>query len=325
VAREPVRLREVADIAGVTVSTASRALNRPELVRPETRERVTQAARLLGYVPNRMARAVVTGHSETIVFILPDLSLGLFHTVASAAQREARARKFELFVADSMGNANREADLIEAARGYAEGVILLWPQGEYTPERADPPVVAIGRRMQGAHSVILDQSNVVEVQLAHLRGLGHEQILWVDGQERYGAARERRRHARRMAAEYPFALSAPVEPSFEGGIEIADALDPSITAVMAFVDNQALGIIARLAERGIRVPDDVSVIGNNDVMWARMANPALTTLRTPFVEMGSAAVSLLLDNLPATEAPQIVETMRSELVVRRSTAPPRRS
>lgn len=318
-----MRLREVADAAGVTVSTASRALNRPELVRPETRERVTQAARVLGYVPNPMARAVVTGRTQAIVFILPDLSLGLFHTVASAAQVEARARKYDLLVADSMGSANREAGLIDGARAYAEGVILLWPQAEYTPEVTDPPLVSIGRRMQGAHAVLLDQAHVVEQQLAHVRGLGHERILWVDGWERYWASRERRRHARRLAEEYPFEFSRPVEPSFEGGLEIADELDPSITAVMAFVDNQALGIIARLGERGIRVPEDVSVIGNNDVMWARMANPALTTLRTPFDEMGRAAVSLLLDSIPATDGPQIVETMRSELLVRRSTAPPR--
>jgi DNA-binding LacI/PurR family transcriptional regulator len=91
---------------------------------------------------------------------------------------------------------------------------------------------------------------------------------------------------------------------------------------MTMVDNQALGVIAGLAERGVRVPDDVSVIGCNDVMWAHMANPALTTLRTPFPEMGRAAVSLLLDAEPAADGPQIVETMRSELVVRRSTAPP---
>lgn len=115
----------------------------------------------------------------------------------------------------------------------------------------------------------------------------------------------------------------PVDLSFEGGLEIADRLDPDVTAVIAFVDNQALGIVQRLGERGIRVPDDVSVIGNNDVMWARMANPALTTLHTPFDAMGRAAVSLLLDNESGTMGPQIVETFRSELVVRRSTAPPR--
>lgn len=322
--RGPVRLREVAEAAGVTVSTASRALNRPELVRPETRERVAQAARLLGYVPNRMARAIVTGRSETIVFVIPDLSLGLFHTVAAAAQREARRRKLDLLVADSMGSSEREAGLVESARGYAEGIILLWPQADYEPEDGDPPVVTIGRQVRGAHAVLLDQSHVLETQVAHLRRLGHERILYVDGLESYGAARERRRFAERLAADLPLELSDPFEMTFEGGVALADSLDPSITAVIAFIDNQALGIIQRLAERGIRVPEDVSVIGNNDVMWARMTNPALTTLHTPYEAMGRAAVSLLLDTERPGDGAQIVETFRSELVERRSTAPPRR-
>lgn len=309
----------------MTVSTASRALNRPELVRDETRQRVEQAARLLGYVPNKMARAVVTGRSDTIVFVIPDLSLGLFHTVAAAAQQEARRRKLDLLVADSMGNADREAGLVEGARGYAEGIILLWPQADFEPQPGDPPVVSIGRQVRGAHAVLLDQTHVLEQQLVHLRRLGHERILYADGLESYGAARERRRVAERLAADAPFELSEQFEMTFEGGVALADSLDPSITAVIAFIDNQALGIIQRLAERGIRVPDDVSVIGNNDVMWARMANPAITTLHTPYEAMGRAAVSLLLDTEPADRGAQIVETFRSELVVRGSTAPPRRT
>jgi len=325
VPREPVRLREVAEAAGVTVSTASRALNRPELVRAETRARVVAAARDLGYVPNQMARAVVTGRSRTIVFVVPDLSLGLYSAVASAAQVEARARDYELVVVDSLGDAEREGMLIRQARAFAEGVIVLFPQGAYTPTVDDAPLVSIGRRIRGAHAVVLDQADVVEQQLGHLRRLGHEHILWVNGPKGYWAAHQRRRRAEQLAQELPceLSLSPPTDPSFEGGLEIAEHLDPSITAVMAFVDNQALGIIARLAERGIRVPDDVSVIGSNDVMWARMANPALTTLRTPFHHMGRAAVSLALDNMPAATGTQIVETMRSELVVRRSTAAPR--
>ncbi len=307
----------------MTVSTASRALNRPELVRPETRERVTAAARHLGYVPNRMARAIVTGRSEVIVFVVPDLSLGLFSTVASAAQVEARARKYDLLVADSMGSAEREAGLIDGARAYAEGIILLWPAADYEPAADDPPVVSIGRRVRGAHAVLLDQAHVIELQVAHLRELGHEHILWVDGPDRFWANRDRRRHAQRLEIELGITISRQVEPSFEGGLDLADDLDPSITAVAAFVDNQALGIVQRLGERGIRVPHDVSVIGNNDVMWARMASPALTTVHTPFRSMGRAAVSLLLDSVPAPEGTQIVETLQSRLVVRNSTAPPR--
>lgn len=322
-ARGPIRLREVADAAAVNVSTASRALNRPELVRPETRARVEAAARALGYVPNRMARAIVTGRKQTLVIVVPDLALGFFTTVASGAQAETRQRKFDLLVADSAGDPDREAELVADARGYADAVILVWPQGGYVPGPEDVPVVSINRRIPGAHGVLLDQTHIVEEQFAHLRALGHERILFVDGDPGYWAARERRRAAEHLAEAATLTISPPTEPSFEGGQVIADHLDPEVTAVMAFADNQALGIIARLGERGIRVPEDVSVIGCNDVQWARLANPALTSVRTPFEAMGRAAVSLALDHEPAIEGTQIIETVRSELVVRRSTAPPR--
>lgn len=322
-AREPVRLREVADAAGVTISTASRALNRPEMVHPETRDRVITVAHDLGYVPNRMARAIVTGRTQTLMLVVPDLSLGFFTTTASGAQAEAWKRGHNVFVADSMGDMEREAELIADARRWAEAIILVWPQGYFGPGYEGIPLVSINRRIHGGHAVLLDQAHIVEQQLAHLAALGHERILWVNGPKGYWAARERRRHAERRAANGELVISPPTDPSFEGGLDVADHLDPEITAVMAFADNQALGIVARLAERGIRVPEDVSVIGCNDVQWARLANPALTTMRTPFDAMGSAAVSLALDNVPATEGTQIVETMRSELVVRRSTAPPR--
>jgi len=323
--RDAVRLVDVALLAGVTASTASRALSRPEMVRPETRARVEAAACTLGYVPNRMARAIVTGRSRTIVFVVPDLTSPLFSMLARAAQSEARQRGYDVLVADSLSDTRREAGLIEDARRYAEGIIVCMPQGTYQPEPGRAPIVAINRRMRGAHAVLLDQAAVVEQQLAHLVGLGHERIVYLDGPKQYWATYERRRHAERLARQFPVEISEPIAPWFHGGYEYADRIDPEVTAVMAFSDTQAAGVVARLAENGRRVPHDLSVIGSNDIPIAAMYNPALTTMRTPLDAMGRAAVSLLLDNVDGAEGPAIIETMTSELVVRRSTAPPGRS
>lgn len=321
--RDTVRLVDVAEQAGVTTSTASRALSRPEMVRPETRDRVRAAADALGYVPNRLARGLITGRSSTIVMVLPDMTSPVFALLAQAAQAEARARGFDVLVADSRWDDDREVALVDRAKGYAEGVIVCMPSASHAVPADGPPLVAINRRMVGAHAVVLDQSTIVETQLGHLLGLGHERILFVSGPKRYWAAHERRRHAERLAADHDVELSAPIDPGFEAGVELADHIDPDVTAVIAFTDGQAAGLVARFAERGIRVPHDVSVIGANDVPMARMLNPALTTMRAPLDAMGRAAVSLLLDHLQHEGGSTIVETMRSELVVRRSTAPPR--
>lgn len=324
--RETVRLVDVAHHAGVTVSTASRALSRPELVRPETRERVRAAADALGYVPNRLARGLITGRSATIVMVVPDVASPVFALLAQAAQAEARTRGFDLLVADSLWDDDRETTLVERAKGYAEGVIMCMPQGSYPAGPDGPPMVSINRRLRGAHAVVLDQATIVETQLEHLLGLGHERILYLNGPKKYWAAHERRRHAERLAADHDLEISAPIGPAFDDGIDAADQLDPEVTAVIAFTDGQAAGLVARLAEREIRVPDDVSVIGANDVPMARMLNPALTTMRAPLDAMGRASVALLFDHLQhdgGPTVPTIMETMHSELIVRRSTAPPR--
>ncbi|MFM8305128.1 MAG: LacI family DNA-binding transcriptional regulator [Actinomycetota bacterium] len=319
-ARDPVRLRDVAEHAGVTISTASRALRRPEMVRAETRSRVEEAARVLGYTPNRMAQAVVTGRSRTIVFMVLDPTNPIFAILARAAQAEARQRAFDVLVVDSMLDVRREAQLLEQAQHYAEGIIMCIPQGTYPLDPDGPPIVAINRRLRGSHAVLLDQANVIEQQLAHLVALGHRRIAYLDGPDQYWAAVERRRHAERLAGDHPIEIIGPVLPTFPGGYGAVDRIDPAVTAVIAFTDHQAAGVVVRLAELGRRVPAEVSVIGSNDLPLARMYNPPLTTMHTPFDAMGRAAVSLLLDAVDGANGGWITQVMTSELVVRSSTA-----
>ncbi len=319
-AREPVRLRDVAERAGVTVSTASRALSRPEMVRPDTRARVESAARDLGYTPNRMAQAIVTGRSRTIVFIVPDLTSPMFAMLARAAQAEARARAFNVLVTDSMTDIDARPRCSRAPGTTPRGSSCACP-------RASTPRTPTVRRSwrstggSGAHAVLLDQANVIEQQLGHLVGLGHERIVYLDGPKQYWATYERRRHAERLARDFPLEIIGPIQPFFHGGYEAADRLDPATTAVIAFTDTQAAGVIVRMTELGRRVPTDVSVIGSNDIPIAHMFNPPLTTMHTPFEAMGRAAVSLLLDAVDGAAGTTITETMTSELVVRGSTAP----
>jgi len=318
-----VRLVDVAKRAGVTVSTASRALARPEMVRPETRERVEQAAAELGYAPNRAARSLITGRTGVIAIMVPNLVNAYFAHIARAAQQFARARSYEVLIVDVDEDAAREQEFVESAFSWVEGLILCGARRPYHPTASRVPMVFVNRRVRDSHAVVLDQHFIVEAQLRHLIELGHEKIMWMDGPKGYWASSIRRNHARRIAAGHPVEIAEAVTPDWEGGVAMADTLDDDVTAVAAFNDRQALGFIVRCGQLGIRVPEDVSVVGSDDIDGASVLTPRLTTVHAPKEQMGRAAVSLLLDHL--TEGgPVICETLRGHLVVRDSTGPPRK-
>jgi LacI family transcriptional regulator len=170
---------------------------------------------------------------------------------------------------------------------------------------------------------VLDQQFIVEAQLDHLLALGHERIVWVDGPKGYWATDPRRKVAQRIAAEHPIQIAKGVAPTFEGGLAAVDSFDAGFTAVAAFNDRQAFGVVQRCLQLGLRVPEDVSVVGSDNVPGAVLLNPQLTTVHAPKGTMGRAAVSLLLDHI-VDQGPIIEETVTGHLVVRDSTATPRK-
>jgi DNA-binding LacI/PurR family transcriptional regulator len=321
--RDAVRLVDVAKRAGVTVSTASRALARPEMVRPETRERVEVAAAELGYAPNRAARSLITGRTGVIAVMVPDLANTYFAHIARAAQQFARARAYEVLIVDNGDDSAREKEFIDSASTWVDGLIICAAKRPYPAGASRIPMVFINRRVRDSHSVLLDQHFIVEAQLRHLIELGHEQILWMDGPTGYWGSSIRRNHAKRIGAGHGVRIADAVAPDWDGGVEMANRLDDDVTAVAAFNDRQALSFIMRCGQLGIRVPDDVSVVGSDDIAGAAVLTPSLTTVHAPKESMGRAAVSLLLDHL--TEGGSVIcETLRGHLVVRESTGPPRK-
>ena len=321
--RGVVRLVDVAERAGVTASTASRALSRPDLVRPETRERVEQAARALGYVPNLAARSLITGRSGVISVIIPDLSNEYYASISQAAQVTARERGYEVFIADSGFDPDRERTLVDVASRGADGVIVCTAQVRHTVARQGVPLVYVNKMVRGHHAVVVDPHSVLEAQVDHLLALGHERILVATGPETFWVSEVRSLHAARLAKRLEtLRIDEYRGPSFGGGRSLVDALDPSITGIAALNDRQAIGILQRAAEVGIRVPEDLSVVGCDDVSAAAFVSPSLTTVRIPTEALGRAAISLLIDHV-TDGGPVIAEQMVGELVVRSSTAPPR--
>ncbi|WP_046529243.1 LacI family DNA-binding transcriptional regulator [Cellulomonas sp. FA1] len=319
-----VTLRDVARAAGVSPATASRALSAPDLVAPERRELVQRVARELGYRPNRAARELITGRSGHLCLVVPDLENPFFSAVAKAVQARARGAGHAVVVADAEEDPLLEAELVAQLGAQADGVLLCSPRmsAEDLADVAagDRPVLLVNREGAGLPSVVVDNGDGVRQAVRHLRALGHRRVAYAGGPAGSWSDARRRDCLATAGVDVEVVDLGAHAPVFAGGVAAADlALASGATAVLAHNDLVALGVLDRLRTRGVRVPDDVSVVGFDDAPVATLVTPALTTVAVPLARLGRTAVDLLLaprdDAAPRTVLPV-------ELVVRGSTAPP---
>ncbi|UZN02713.1 LacI family DNA-binding transcriptional regulator [Cellulomonas sp. S1-8] len=316
-----VTLRDVARAAGVSAATASRALSAPDLVSPARRELVRRVARELGYHPNRAARELITGRSGHLCLVVPDLENPFFSAVAKAVQARARAAGHAVVVADSEEDPLLEAELVAQLGAQADGVLLCSPRmsaDDLAATRAGGrPLLLVNRESPGLPSVVVDTRDGVRQAVRHLLALGHRRIAYAGGPAgSWSGARRREGLADLDVDVVDLGAHTPV---FAGGVAAADlVLAAGATAVLAHNDLMALGVLDRLHARGVRVPQDVSVVGFDDAPVATLVTPALTTVAVPLARLGRTAVDLLLAP-PGDEVPHAV--LPVELVVRGTTAP----
>jgi LacI family transcriptional regulator len=188
---------------------------------------------------------------------------------------------------------------------------------------ADTPVVLLDHRLPGIPSTMMDSADGVRQVIAHLAALGHTRIAYLDGPRTSWSARQRRQG---LGSDHHVDLVelGPFTPRYEVGLQAADlALAADVTAIMAYNDVMALGVLTRLRDRGVSVPGDVSVTGFDNLTYASLTSPALTTVRMPLASAGRTAVAMLMDWLDTTDtsAPHVV--LPTQLIVRGTTAPPR--
>ena len=335
-----VTLRDVAADAGVHPATASRALNpatRP-LVNDETARRVVEAAERLGYRPNPIARGLKTNRSYTIGVVVPDLRNPLFPPIARGIEERLEPSGYTSVLANTDNAHEREKLSFEALRARQVDGIITGTARRRHPllrELADTgmPVVQVNRRMDDddVPSVVADDRGGIVQAVEHLVGLGHTRIAHVAGSLEVSTGL----HRYEGFLEAMAAHGLPVEPSLvptalnyseaEGTRLTREVLaaDASFTAILAGNDLMALGCIDALREAGLRCPEDVSVVGFNDMDWSDRFSPPLTTVRVPHHDLGIRAADLMLARLadPAGEAEHLL--LDVELVVRGSTAPAR--
>ncbi len=326
----PASIHDVAARAGVSVATVSRSFTAPRAVRDDTRARVLVAAAELGYEPNRAARGLITGRTGNVGVIAPDLGNPYFHAVLKGAQARAREADYAVFVADGQEDASEEEALIRAMRKQVDGIVLCSSRlaaSTLAQLEPTPTLVLLNRRVPGRPSVVVDSAGGMRQAMRHLAGLGHARCAFVAGPRRSWSGRERLRglHDCARAVGVELVTIGPVAPQFASGAAAADrVLETGATAVLAYNDLVAVGVLRRLAELGVSVPDELSVVGFDDIPLAAMVTPPLTTVQAPVELAGRMAVETLLGCLEhgAVQPPAAVQRLPATLVVRSSTAPP---
>ncbi len=317
--RQRVTILDVAALAGVNAATVSRTLNRPEMVAPATRRLVEDAVKALGFVPNRAARGLITGRTENIAVIVPDITNPHFASLVRSVERSARELGLQVLLVDTGEHPQEEMRAARLMAKDVDGYIVVSPRRLHLEldALAAKPAVFVNRPVRGRASVVLRTAPAVEDTLRHLAALGHRKLAYVGGPKRSWAAGERLRAVRRSSANVGMTVVEFVvdTPLFDAvGAIVADVEQSGATSVLAFNDQMALGVISGLRHLGRSVPTDISVVGIDDVPMAAMVAPALTTIALPTDDVGAAAVAKLTADASRTD-------LFGTLVVRASTGP----
>lgn len=322
-----VTIADVAARAGVSLSTVSRALNGNPTVDPALAERVKDAAAALDYTASPLARSLVLGRTQTVAVIVPDLGNPTFQGILRGLSRAAAADDYHVLVADSAESVDEERVLASTTRRRTDGVILCAPR--LPQDELDRlvgglrPVVLINRAAGDVPSVRADYRSALTAELDHLHGLGHRRIVYLAGAPGSVA------NAARLAAIDAF-MSAhpdtkvdelPCGVDFEAGAAAAPAVRASgATAALAFNDLVAMGLLSAAQESGCRIPADLSIVGFDDIPFARYTTPPLTTAAVPAAELGAQAWARMRELLDGAE-PGHPLTLLPELTVRGTSGP----
>ena len=330
-------VKDVAAAADVSLGTVSNVLNRPERVSPATRERVERAMAELGFVRNESARQLRAGTSRTLAYVMLDATNPFFNDVAQGIELAAEEADLSLFICNSNGRAEREeAHLDRLLQQRVQG-ILITPVNADAPyldeiARRGIPVVIVDRHRDAGTfcSVGVDDVLGGRIAVEHLIEQGHSRVAFVGGPDSIGQVRERLQGARQIWAEFgrnPEDLvwlptdAVTVSEGRSAGERLSGiAARRRPTAAFCANDLLALGLLQQAVSAGARVPEDLAIVGFDDIEFASAAAVPLTSVRQPRQELGRAAATLLLDEATNPQHRHEQATFIPELVARASTA-----
>jgi DNA-binding LacI/PurR family transcriptional regulator len=328
--RQVATIRDIAERAHVSAMTVSRVLKKSGYVSVEKCRRIEEIIKEMDYRPNRVARTLASNKSEIIVAVVPDIENAFFTEMVKGTQEIAAANNYNIILCDSRGLIEKEkADSNFAIEHMADGLLLFCPRAEdeFLSSMAKRiPLVVVDRKVDdpSVDQVYLDNKEGARMAVGYLIAQGHRRIGLMEGPSNVLANQRRKIGYREELKNNGIALDSNLIVdglfSFDGGVAALDKyllLKKRPTAVFSTNDWMALGMIQRAHERNIRIPEDISIIGFDDITLSRLINPALTTIRHPKVEMGQVAAYMLLTKL---EEDVIVPKLKleNELIIRNS-------
>lgn len=327
-------MEDVARAAGVSRALVSLVMRERPNVSEHRRRLVLDAAARLGYRPNAMARSLASRRTRTVGVLLSDLRNPFFGEIMDGIDAAADELGYRILLSTGGGRARRERASLEAFLEYrTDGVILVSPAlgaAHVVAVAASIPVVVVSRSVRGANvdSVLTHEARGARLAVQHLVDLGHRRITHLDGGRAASSAARRAGYKKAMASFGLNRFTDVVASEFTdvGGARAAETLirrGRLPTAIFAGNDFSAAGVLGRFEEEGIRVPEDVSIIGFDNTFLAGLRHLSLSTVDQPRTEMGRAAMSQLAARMDGQQGEPITVVTEPSLVARRTTGPPR--
>ncbi len=336
---QQVSIKDIARAANVSHPTVSRALSHSPLVKGETAERIRQIAASLGYRPSAIARSLATKKTKTIGVVVTSIADPFIADVVSGIEETANDHGYSVFLANSNANPDREVKVVHSFHERrVDGIIVTASRvgALYVPllSQLKVPIVLINNQHpdepdEFIYSVMIDNIKASTQVMKHLLGLGHRRIAYIGDQAGFQSDTERFAGYRQAlaCAGYPFLPELVVhgDGKPEGGRQAMEkllALPTPPTAVFCYNDMSALGALRALYAHGINVPDDISLVGFDDLSIASYISPLLTTVGQPKQQMGRMAMETMLKLISGVDTKANIK-VEGELIIRESTAPPK--
>ncbi len=326
-------LESIAQAAGVSKATVSLALNGKPGVSPRTRQRILEIAKQLNYQPNASAKGLAKQKTETVGVIVPDISTPFYAELVRGVEGEVSTYGYYLILCTTTGKPSREElyfQLFQTQR--VDGIIIMTPRGDdrviHQIHAEGFPIVVVDRDVaigDDIVEVLVDNFHGSIAAMEHLLNLGYKKIGFINGVPTLPASQERLRGYRLALQEHDITPRdewlCTANFREDGGYHCMQRLlsaDPSLDAVFVASDLMALGAIKALREEGKRVPDDIAIVGFDDIPLAPTFDPPLTTVRQPMAKMGAMAARLLFQLINGEELLERKVILQTELVVRAS-------
>lgn len=332
-----VSIKDIAKLSGVSAATVSRTLSNPGLVSKSTRKKVMKAVDETGYKPNRFGASLRTQKSKNVVVVMPDITNQVNAAIIRAIENEATKAGYSVLLGDTQNNIERDSyygDMVTS--GQADGILVFTPRIPFTINKDKPlkdqlpPMVNSCEEIDSeyVHKVVIDNQLGAVKAMQHLLELGHKKIAAVKGPSMTPSTKARLDGYKQALIEAGievdtrFIITGDYGP--ESGYQAMEKLlrlKTRPSAVFCFSDDMAIGAMNALREYDYDIPSDMSVIGFDDITYASLMSPKLTTIRQPLDEMGTQCMQVLLKLMSGNKDVEKYIELPTELIVRQSTGP----